>query len=1076
MSSSKVQWLIRDEKGKLTGPLSTEEVLGQIRLGMIGGGESVSLHPGGQWIPISHETTFFDALIASLEAEMAPDPQSLESSQSLFPQNPLPSSGSHQGSQNPKKFGDSPTVSQFNDDQNSAHEPRVPKNSSIGKESGESPNLVSENGGPFGEESTKKISGASVNDSDSEPMAFEVQRPKGPRESSRKKKNPFSKVSMGQAVPVTEEVVSGSLPLPGSKPKKEPVKINPESSTDDPSSTPLVEKQRRERARRRQQNLKNEKLRRKRGQLRRLSLVIIVALLGGIFYLLLEEQEEPVANIFEGPQHHLLRPRFGKKTEKLKPKQFIKKGKAHFTEGTIKSYLKAQKYLVPVVQVSKDPEPFLYLCLVYKELWDFSYRDSTDHDTLVSVVRRVQQIAPQGRPARLCNLTLMIANGEYDKALKYTEVILSQDPSSVYYNMIAGEIHLQKNDPAVALFYFNRSAESWGKGPIWSHLFLKTAEAFLLRQQPQKAIEQIDGLLRVYPRHATGLVERGVLEYAVFENILRAGDLIRAGLEQKSPLSNRLKSEAYYVLAEMARKQGDFSRALRYGKISFLTNSTNPKARELILSLGGIRALGDIKVDNRNLVYVGEQLMKRGLYSEAQAEYRAAFDANPRNGFAALRAAEALWKLNQGKDAIEWARKAVHVDPKFIRGFAVLADFLSQRYDFENAIGALRQAARLKRDHPDVWRGLALVEFRRRNYPMAVTFADRALKIYPSETETLIVKAKSLLHMEDFNKARQVIETAAEFDSSDEAIQGVFAEIITGQQGPNAGEAYLEVLISRRPKTVLFRRLLGTIMAREQKYDEAIEVLREALIIDPENKPTLLAMGKVLQQTGEKVDLEVARNYFLDAATIDPTDAEPVFLLGQLYLQSDQFLEAQEQFKRVLQINDRYPLGYFFSGKALVGMGDLTKALSMVKKEKEINPMVPEPYILGGEIFYRKAISTGEKESLLGSSNATQCVEEYRGAIARDAKTSDVYTSLARCYRLLGDFDSAEGMLDEAKALESGNSQIYRELGAIYEVQGKVDAAIEAYEKYLRLSPKAKDASQVQLRVKQLERSGQEEP
>jgi len=1008
LSKSSIQWLIRDEKGNIKGPFSTEEILKQIRMSQISGVESVCRYPGKKWIGISHESRFFDALIESLENEMAPSSGD-QSSISNISKYEIQST-----KKEPKKsrdWGDTIHKTKVGVPKNGAKKPNVKKHS--------------KNRRDFGQSQGRVISAA-------EEEAIAKNEIEEQRKEQKKKKRDKNRKTQEE----------------------------------------LLQKRKQK-----QQKIKNEKLRRKRGQLRRFALVLIFSLLAAIVYLLFEDEEknEPTY-IAVGQQNQLLRPKFGQKTEGIDSNEFFSTARSLFSKGTTKSYLKAQKYLIPVVQVTKSPEPFLYLCLVYKELWDFSYKDSRDYDTLVSVARRVQKLAPKSRPARVCNLTLMLANGKYEKSLKYSEVILTQDPSSVFYNMIAGEIFLERNDPAVALFYFNRAAESWGRGDVWAKLFLNSAKAFFMQKKIKEGIGQIDRLLQIYPDHATGLIEKGIVEFSVFENLINAKQYITNGLEKKNPIGNRLKSEAYYVLGKIALKQGDQSRALRFAKIAFLTNSTNPNARELVLSLGGIRALGNIKIDNQNIIFVGEQLMKRGLYTEAQAEYRAAFDANPRNGFAALRAAEALWKLNQGKEAITWARKAVKVDSKLIRGYVVLSDFLSARYDFKNAIAALRQASKTKRDHPDVWKGLALVEFRRRNYPMAIAFSKRALGIYPTDTETLIIKAKSHKESREFNKAKEAIEQAAEYDPSDESIQGVFGEIIRAQQGPNAGEAYFEVLIQRRPKSILFRRLLGKIMSEEQKYDEAIEVFREALSLNPDDKETLLEMGKTLQLTGDKMDMESARNYFLDAATIDPTDAEPLFLLGQLYLDSGQYLESQEQFARVLQINDRYPLGNYFAGKAYLGLKNYDKSLEMAQKEKEINPGVAEPYLLSGQIYYSRSLNDKDGESLLGSSYATQCTKEYRGAISKGAKTSDAYLSLGRCYRLMGDFDSAEGMLDEAKDLESGNSQIYREQGAIYEVQGKVDAAIESYEKYLRLSPEAKDATQIQSRTIQLKQRGQEEP
>ena len=62
-------------------------------------------------------------------------------------------------------------------------------------------------------------------------------------------------------------------------------------------------------------------------------------------------------------------------------------------------------------------------------------------------------------------------------------------------------------------------------------------------------------------------------------------------------------------------------------------------------------------------------------------------------------------------------------------------------------------------------------------------------------------------------------------------------------------------------------------------------------------------MASVMQERGDRENLDGAREYLMDAASLDPSDAEPLFQLGQLYLEADQPRYAEAQFKRVIQVN-----------------------------------------------------------------------------------------------------------------------------------------------------------------------------
>jgi tetratricopeptide (TPR) repeat protein len=70
----------------------------------------------------------------------------------------------------------------------------------------------------------------------------------------------------------------------------------------------------------------------------------------------------------------------------------------------------------------------------------------------------------------------------------------------------------------------------------------------------------------------------------------------------------------------------------------------------------------------------------------------------------------------------------------------------------------------------------------------------------------------------------------------------------------------------------------------------------------------------------------------------------------------------------------------------------------------------------------------------------------------------------------LGKLDDAENELNRALSLAgSSSSVVYRYLGALYSERGEKSKAVEALKKYLKLTPGAKDAAQVQAIINQLQ-------
>jgi regulator of sirC expression with transglutaminase-like and TPR domain len=77
---------------------------------------------------------------------------------------------------------------------------------------------------------------------------------------------------------------------------------------------------------------------------------------------------------------------------------------------------------------------------------------------------------------------------------------------------------------------------------------------------------------------------------------------------------------------------------------------------------------------------------------------------------------------------------------------------------------------------------------------------------------------------------------------------------------------------------------------------------------------------------------------------------------------------------------------------------------------------------------------------------------------------------MARCYRLSGNLDAAVSMINQAGTQESGNPEVWKEQGAIYEMKQENIKAIEAYSQYLVLVPNAVDREQIQMRINALSR------
>ncbi|MBY0383890.1 tetratricopeptide repeat protein, partial [bacterium] len=238
-----------------------------------------------------------------------------------------------------------------------------------------------------------------------------------------------------------------------------------------------------------------------------------------------------------------------------------------------------------------------------------------------------------------------------------------------------------------------------------------------------------------------------------------------------------------------------------------------------------------------------------------------------------------------------------------------------------------------------------------------------------------------------------------------------------------------------------------------KNWNVARSILENILAVKKEDKAAIMSLAFVYQQEGY---VNRALEMYLMAASFDPLDPTPLFHAGELYMSAGSYKSAISQFERVIKINKNFPRVYSQMGRAALENKDYERAIELAKIEKEMNPSLAEPYILTAEAYYKQE-------------QYQECASEYQKAIMRRSQGTDIFIQMARCYRLAGALDPAIQMLDKAAQLESGNANIYKELGAVYHVQGQLQQAYSAYERYLHLAPNANDRASIERVMKELQ-------
>ncbi len=774
--------------------------------------------------------------------------------------------------------------------------------------------------------------------------------------------------------------------------------------------------------------------------------VLLALAFSSAVYILMPQSDkataEPIRLLSPGPNINKISSEEIEKT--------FKKVLSAFESDTVQGYVWSMNELVRVLESQqKRVDAYGLLCLTYRELWPFSYQDQTDKLRLQEVMKLVAQVDPTGIDAATCRVSLHLIDGRTRESTGIIDSVLNEKPTAAVFYEFKSETLARENDYNSAIAYVQKTQQLW---PSWVKSFVSEAELRMKLGDISIAANLLREKNRRNPKHAKIGALLGQLEWSAFKHPDQAQELLLSALTGGERLIPMVEAPSAYALAQVYDSKKETTQALAWAQRAYALDSSLVGLSDLLKALGGEKSLGTISRTDRELMALGEQFVLGQNHLAAQAQFKSAFEMNPKNAMAALKAGKSLWALNQSQEAIAWINRSIQSDPTLTEAYVLLGDYYSQRFDFISASGILQKAQRASPKRYEVFYGFAILEFRRNNFKGAITSAKRALELYNTDLPTMILLAKSYKESGEIQEGYSWISHAIELDKGNAEAQSLYAEILTDVQGSSAGIDYIRKLSDTYPNIHIYKVNLARILKKEGKVAEAIEILKTVTSVDSKNKQALLLQGEYSQQLG-RLDESLAS--FLAAASLDPSDAAPLFSAGNLYLQFNKPLPAISQFERVLLINPNFPRAHYSLGRAALLMGQRQRAINEAQAEKRLNPNLADAYLLAGDIH------TEEKQY-------SRATVEYQSALKLRPQGAEVYIKLARAYRLSGQFDVAASMLRIAEAKESGNAEIFKEFGAVYEMKGDNVLATKFYNRYLQILPNAIDRSAISDRIKNI--------
>lgn len=240
----------------------------------------------------------------------------------------------------------------------------------------------------------------------------------------------------------------------------------------------------------------------------------------------------------------------------------------------------------------------------------------------------------------------------------------------------------------------------------------------------------------------------------------------------------------------------------------------------------------------------------------------------------------------------------------------------------------------------------------------------------------------------------------------------------------------------------------------------AITELEKVTANQPGSAPAHILLGQAYFKAGRKDDAKAQfqAGFSLDPAAtlaISSTDADEVFLSGNVHATLGQFDQALQAYSMTLQLDPNKASAYTNIGVVYYQTGQLDQAIQQFQHTLSIDAKDADTnYLLGAAYVQKNDLDNGEKY--------------FQTALVINPNSAPAYIGLGNIYLLRKTYDQAVTSLQKALGLEPNSPEALFALGKAYAGQGNTPDAIKTLDQFLQLNPSDPYKSDAQKLLQQL--------
>ena len=508
--------------------------------------------------------------------------------------------------------------------------------------------------------------------------------------------------------------------------------------------------------------------------------------------------------------------------------------------------------------------------------------------------------------------------------------------------------------------------------------------------------------------------------------------------------------------------EGNYTEALNYFEKSleidqnlpecnYYKGLTNQLLSKLEISLESFDIELSLNANHINsLIAKGTSLCLLSRKEEGIKEYNKVLELEPNNIQALLNKSIALHDLNKTNEALDCINKLIEIDNNNYLPYLTKGNILAKNGQNVEAIENYKLSLEKNNISTQALYNMGICYLNMKDYQQANKCFDDALLINPNLLEIYIAKAKIFEEQKNYNNAIELYnEIIPKFPYDDNIFykKGICLEnmeeyqeaLKNFEQGLDINKSNIDCLyhkgyccdilnnkkqalkcyddiIKSKEKNIDNKIkedcliLKSKILIDDEKYDDALQGLNEALRLNPDNSYIYFYKGFINNKKGEHQE---ALNNYLKSIEINNKDKIIYYNLGLAYLEISDFEKSLNYLNKSFELDNTFYQALIKSGEVLLKSKEYDKSIEIFDK------------ILNNEKEKNNELALLRKgDALFMKNNFKEALELYENVLKLNENNEEALIGAGICERKLFKLDEAINYYDRVLKINNNNENV----------------------------------------------------